>query len=276
MIGNNVYKYEKYDYVSSRDLDYCLYNTQGEFYDNLIRKLDLFDMSFYKYLFEPDIMFKGNSYARNGNVEMYEVNGNTYSTIVHGTKDYHVSIRFKGKSDEIDEATCDCPYYSNNKDNNMCKHIYALLLIIKTKDNHIKLDKYIHEYIDECNDIIKYSIKFMGHNKNYIDDDIKDEYNTCLDQMNYIMRTINIFFDKSNSENRDIIILRDFVKKVLFFKLNMGLICSGIIQKKVNEYITKYHKKSDGYLNYSFDDLCSIGLSKEEIKAINDDYGEDI
>lgn len=103
----------------------------------------------YDNLFEQKIIFRGMGYYINGKVIKFKNDNDIYEAIVEGSSNYNVKIKIK--NDKLDEVYCSCLYH---KDNIYCKHIYAVLMYIKMKEEKKDL---IKQYKKNYNKIKKIS-----------------------------------------------------------------------------------------------------------------------
>lgn len=103
----------------------------------------------YDNLFEQKIIFRGMGYYINGKVIKFKYDNDIYEAIVEGSSNYNVKIKIK--NDKLDEVYCSCLYHKNNT---YCKHIYAVLVYIKMKEEKKDL---IKQYKKNYNRIKKIS-----------------------------------------------------------------------------------------------------------------------
>ena len=97
----------------------------------LKEKLGIFDIDIYNDLFESKIRLRGQAYYANKKVQNIKKSNNNFTATIKGNAKYNVLIQFD--NDNIKYANCTCPYYQEDKKN--CKHIYALLLKVKSEKN---------------------------------------------------------------------------------------------------------------------------------------------
>ena len=87
----------------------------------------------YEYLFEKQIIYRGNEYYQIDRVTSVIKAGNRYIAKVAGSYDNDYTVRITTDKKGI-SMYCDCPYQDN------CKHEYATLMAIDNKEyNSIKL-----------------------------------------------------------------------------------------------------------------------------------------
>ena len=127
----------------------------------LKEKLELFDISKYEKSFEPQIRFRGQKYYAENRVENVNRIGELWKCEVIGTERYNVSIKFE--NDEIVESNCNCPYYE--KDNQNCKHIYALLIKAKCEGNLSKILEAITDYSKRMTNLVKEESEYITNNQ---------------------------------------------------------------------------------------------------------------
>ena len=149
--------------------------------------LGLFYIDIYDYLFKPQIMMRGQTYFISGKAKKYKCVNNKYTCAIQGTEKYNVSITFdKEDSNKIIDARCTCPYYKEDK--TYCKHIYALLLGIKCRENVDLLKCITNQYIDSITQIIDNTDNYI---KNHKDKVTKLQYNECYDYIENIANCLN-------------------------------------------------------------------------------------
>lgn len=159
----------------------------------------------YDKLFKTQIKNRGVEYFLEGNIIHYKFDGQLCIGEVIGTDTYQTSIIFY-KNKNIKKVNCSCPYFK--KDNNYCKHVYALILEYCKKENidgFINLEtykevkrmkpkvnpNYYNRMLDACNfmkDIIKNTEEFYASCEVKDDIDIQDMYNEILrykEKINY-------------------------------------------------------------------------------------------
>ena len=124
-------------------------------------KLGLFDIEKYSNSFEPQIKFRGQKYYAENRVENVNKTGELWKCDVVGTERYNVSIKFE--KDEIVESNCNCPYYK--KDNQNCKHIYALLIKAKCEENLSKILEAITDYSKRMTNLVKEETEYIKNNQ---------------------------------------------------------------------------------------------------------------
>ncbi len=89
---------------------------------------------------------RGIAYQDTGRIKslMFDSQNNIFHSIVSGTKDYKVKIRFNSYGD-FASATCTCP--AHDKYWGQCKHVVAVLKEIQQKDENGEFEKYKRESI---------------------------------------------------------------------------------------------------------------------------------
>ena len=87
----------------------------------------------WKYLFGRKILERGKEIAFYDEVDKITKNGNEYNAVVHGTRDYEVSVEMEG--DEVVSLDCTCPYAESGYS---CKHEAALLFRLEELDFEVR------------------------------------------------------------------------------------------------------------------------------------------
>lgn len=152
----------------------------------------------YDDLFMPQIRERGKNYFKENKVNKYKFNDQICSAEIVGNANYETTIVFY-KNKNIKNASCTCPYHK--KDNEYCKHIYALLLEYcerekvegyinnktykerKQKESIVN-NNYYNRMIDICNsmkEIITNAEEFYNSCDELEDIDIDDIYNEILE-----------------------------------------------------------------------------------------------
>ena len=153
----------------------------------LKEKLELFDISKYEKSFEPQIRFRGQKYYAENRVENVNRIGELWKCEVIGTERYNVSIKFE--NDEIVESNCNCPYYE--KDNQNCKHIYALLIKAKCEGNLSKILEAITDYSKRMTNLVKEETEYIKNNQKSLKLD-SSEFATINSEMNdFVIKLTN-------------------------------------------------------------------------------------
>ena len=118
-------------------------------------------------LFDESIKDKGERYFIQCNVREIVQNGDTYNSIVRGSKNYNVSITFEDKEEtKIKKMTCDCPYFV--KEHKNCKHMYATLYAMKCYHNFFKIFNEITAFSNASNNMLNDFTNFIHNNQKSI------------------------------------------------------------------------------------------------------------
>lgn len=133
----------------------------------------------YSDMFEPQIIYRGREYLKNGNVKNCVKTQNGFVSKVQGNSEYTVNVQFN--NDEL-EMSCSCPYNYN------CKHEYATLLAIdngKYKEIPLKpiVEKTEYSFAEFVSSIPKEELKKYIIKKaekeecfDEFEEDLKDEF----------------------------------------------------------------------------------------------------
>lgn len=103
--------------------------------NKIIKESKIVDFSDYNILFDELIIKRGDKLFKDNKIKQLKISNNKYSCTIEGTQIYKLSIEFD-ENDNINKMECSCPYYEKS---NNCKHLYALLIEAKLKDNYNKL-----------------------------------------------------------------------------------------------------------------------------------------
>lgn len=264
---------------------------------DIIRKLNLFDISIYDSLFEENVRYKGMNYYHNNKVKKVYKTDNMYTTKVSGTSDYTVNITFDNKNNnKIINSSCNCYYYINR--HKSCKHIYATLLKIKCDDNKGKIIKELDQLVDGSNKIISELSKKVINKKtiSYLE---RANINQKSNDIKATIKKYNVFINYNPSEQQLLDILYSFVVQLsLYIKevkkaLNKNdkaeskntninndninnddkiSLTDLIVAMALSDQINKYtNNKNDKIINEEFENECNIyGLSDHERQIIKD------
>ena len=122
-----------------------------------IEKYNIIDFARYDDLFDILVINKGYKLYKDNAIFDYTYKNNKASCNI---KDYDLSIEFD-KDNNIINMNCSCPYY---KKGNNCKHLYALLIESKMKDNYEKLNNIINNSLEEYIKTFKIIKKYFRWN----------------------------------------------------------------------------------------------------------------
>lgn len=129
-----------------------------------IIKYNLIDFTKYDSLFDIEVRIRGDKLYKNYPFQNLSLKDNT---IISNIKEYKVLIEFDNNSN-IMKMSCSCPYYESGKN---CKHLYALLIESKLKDNYSKLKKIGNDLYDD----------FLNAYHN-VEQLIKERYDKCIEE----------------------------------------------------------------------------------------------
>lgn len=103
--------------------------------NKIIKESKIIDFSDYNILFDDFVIKRGNKLFKDNKIKQLKISNNKYSCTIEGTQVYKLFIEFD-ENNNINKMKCNCPYYEKG---NNCKHLYALLIETKLKDNYDKL-----------------------------------------------------------------------------------------------------------------------------------------
>ena len=118
----------------------------------------------YDHLFDQNRILFGQGIYMTHKIDNLSIDKDVVTSVVHGTKDYNVSIKFL-PNDKI-EVSCECPYHKET--NIYCKHIYATLIAFYMKDIIKERIKEYHDNIDKIKKIMEDYSKLLENNKQYL------------------------------------------------------------------------------------------------------------
>lgn len=98
-------------------------------------------------------------------VDNLSIDKDVVTSVVHGTIDYNVKIKFL-PNDEID-VFCECPYHKET--NKYRKHIYATLIAVRMKDLKEQFIKEYHNNVNRIKEIMNDYSKLIKDNRTYLD-----------------------------------------------------------------------------------------------------------
>lgn len=236
---------------------------------NVIERLNIFDKKKYNDLFPVQIRIRGENYYESGKIYNYKKSNNKYSCIIKGSHEYNVSISFKKGTDEIINASCTCPYFSDK--NQKCKHIYALLYKIKCENNKEKIIKEIDSILNDIEKMIDNSIRYIDNNKsNFPKNDIK-EFQSYIHKYDLYFRDV-----KSNLNNNTLeTTLINYFERLLYISYELD----NRIEKTLNSEITdsnnnfnktsieEYEENISEYTDEELDDYELEDWQKDLVKS---------
>ena len=236
--------------------------------ENIIKKLNLFNMDIYDDMFSPQIRKRGEEYYEEDKVKYFKQNNNKYTCRITGTYTYKVSISFNNENDNvIDNATCTCPYHKDN--NNNCKHIYALLLKIKCEPNNKIILNEIRKNVKGILEMTENATSSIGKNlKNYDVRCVKqftEKAPVCLE----IIKEIETYSLECNSEKA----LIEYLINLLKIKSKMQDYIKCILNSE-KESLSNEEKSID--LDFSFEGKDKVqneydnvyGYTKEQLEHL--------
>ena len=232
-------------------------------YDRLIKKLNYielrdnyFDETTYDNIFKPQIRYKGREYYFKNKVSDFICNDNKIEANVQGTSKYKVIVEYENNNKLT--ATCTCPYY---KDDNYCKHIYAVIYKDKGSDNkNILIEELYNKYMKYLKDFnIEYNIELLNKDIAY--------YNSNIDKLN---NTYGI--------ETTITLIDNMKRKFLFYKTNLIKVIEQACynemdnyHEKKNELRNKYESIKNKYINdepdQAYENNEIINTTKEKKKT---------
>lgn len=154
-----------------------------------------------KNLFLDRIKDRGERYAIQGKVTQLIKSGNTYKSIVDGTKKYDVFIHYNDDGKTIESLNCNCPYHL--EDNKNCKHIYATLYLINCKKNPQKIIAGITNYSNSTTKMFSSITKYINDHPNKIEKSSIDKYSMMFKSYEAsLIRLLNDIKDTNYSEQQ--------------------------------------------------------------------------
>ena len=249
-------------------------------YDRLIKKLNYielrdnyFNETTYDNIFKSQIRYKGREYYFKNKVSDLVYNDNKIEANVQGTSKYKVIVEYENNNKLT--ATCTCPYY---KDDNYCKHIYAVIYKDKGSDNKsilIEELKYNNKTLTEFkNNIEELYNKYMKYLK-----DFNIECN--IELLNKDIAYYNSNIDKLNNTygiETTITLIDNMKRKFLFYKTNLIKVIEQACynemdnyHEKKNELRNKYESIKNKYINdepdQAYENNEIINTTKEKKKT---------
>ena len=179
----------------------------------LKKQIGIFDISEYDELFEPQIMRRGYTYFVENKIKDVHNNGQIWSCHVEGTKTYNTTIEFDEEDkNRIKRMECNCPHYLENNKN--CKHIYALLYLIKSTNNSAIIVKEITKYSNRLSDMIKEEKHYIQDNnkKIKVDKYELDYFNKLIKETVEQLKNIQQDLDKHKFDEQ--VLLNDLIKMI--------------------------------------------------------------
>lgn len=231
-------------------------------------KINIFDSNIYNTLFKPQIRQRGMQYFIQNKVKNLTQKDNKYIATVKRTKNYKVNIIFD--NDDILSATCNCPYYEDNKE--YCKHIYSVLCNVKCKDNLSIVHNTIQDYMIKIKEMI-YNLKYLKLKNNILnkyEEKIKiyekniEKYSMDEDSLLYLLKLIiqNTYYlelelkdikniAEESKENTSSEIIKPPSNNISFFKTMKSLMRTE--EEKQKDYEEKLEKEMDKYALFDYE-----------------------
>lgn len=212
-------------------------------------KLNIFDKSIYDEMFPIQIRGRGESYFENDKIKYFKQNENKYTCTVKGTEDYKVSLTFKNDSDEIEEASCTCPYFADK--NNNCKHIYALLYKVKCSNNKEVIINEIKQNLESIKKMIKNSQDYIDRNKSHFTSAAIQEHYNYTHYYDWTFKNIESKMNNSTLEDTLLKYLEDLIR------------ISSELKEKIKKTLNSENTSNSNFStsNTTKKDSSKIGLS---------------
>ena len=207
----------------------------------LKKKLKIFDVSIYDKFFNDKVCEKGQIYYDENRVVNVVKNNQYFTCNVKGKEIYNTSLEFDEKENIIN-TECTCFYY--NKYNENCKHIYALLLKIKCKDD-------CEIILKEINDYSKRIMKMFDEQNQYI-----NKNSSILNNVESSLEEFVEYIEKSKGQ------VKKYVYDAEQNKLNQT-----ILLKILTNLIEKSYKYSK-----EFEKIITTDNIKEETIMDEEEY----
>ena len=191
--------------------------------NEIMKQYKITDFEKYNENFDIEIIIRGDNLYKEDKISNLKIIDNKYSCKIQGTEKYNLSIEFD-QDNNIQNMKCSCPYFEKG---NNCKHLYALLIEAKLKDNYpilIKLrnDKFL-EFKNNFNSYKKY---FYKNTNKYTSSDI-DKITHFIDYYeNARIPRYNILTSRESTQNGYFNIICELESelnemKTNFLKLNL-------------------------------------------------------
>lgn len=200
-----------------------------------------FNIGKYDSLFFKKVIERGIMIFLSDNISSTIKRDNTYSCKVKGSNLYDVSITFnKEKTDIIDSATCSCPFA---KENNYCKHMYALLLKTKCDFDLERISIDIEKMTMSIESFFKENDKLL-----------KKNYSTRIAKFNDYIPNFKLRFAEINKNYKqndlvnNIITLKDLIKLDCDMQSRLDYVCSMEIEEE-KRITVKRRSKSRGFFS---------------------------
>ena len=181
-------------------------------------KLNIFDKSIYDEMFPIQIRGRGESY-------------------------------FENDSDEIEEASCTCPYFADK--NNNCKHIYALLYKVKCSNNKEVIINEIKQNLESIKKMIKNSQDYIDRNKSHFTSAAIQEHYNYTHYYDWTFKNIESKMNNSTLEDTLLKYLEDLIR------------ISSELKEKIKKTLNSENTSNSNFStsNTTKKDSSKIGLS---------------
>lgn len=130
--------------------------------NKIVKESKIVNFSNYNKLFDELIIKRGDKLFKDDKIKQLKISNHKYSCTIEGTQVYSLFIEFD-EYDNINNMECSCPYYEKG---NNCKHLYALLIEAKLKDNYNKLIILKNKRLDEFKNQFKIYKNYLIKNLN--------------------------------------------------------------------------------------------------------------
>ena len=137
--------------------------------NEIMKQYKITDFEKYNENFDIEIIIRGDNLYKEDKISNLKVIDNKYSCKIQGTEKYNLSIEFD-QDNNIQNMKCSCPYFEKG---NNCKHLYALLIEAKLKDNYPILIKLRNDkFLEFKNNFNSYKTYFYKNTNKYTSSDI--------------------------------------------------------------------------------------------------------
>ena len=236
--------------------------------NEIMRQYKITDFEKYNENFDIEIIIRGDNLYKEDKISNLKIIDNKYSCKIQGTEKYNLSIEFD-QDNNIQNMKCSCPYFEKG---NNCKHLYALLIEAKLKDNYpilIKLrnDKFL-EFKNNFNSYKKY---FYKNTNKYTSSDI-DKITHFIDYYeNARIPRYNILTSRESTQNGYLNIICELESELNEMKTNFLKLKSNEQEVVKTKSKTKTSGLMFGILSGIIKGLSSKSpqqLREEEIKKM--------
>lgn len=197
--------------------------------DEIVKVPDRIVKTPYDEKFKQHIRLRGINYFDNKKVSNYILEGQICSANIIGIDNYKTSITFY-KNKNIKKAICTCPYYE--KENEYCKHIYALLLEYCSNEKiggYVNMDTY----------------KEMNRSVAKTDNNFYNRMLGICNSMKEILNNTKEFYD--SCKLKDGVITKEIYNKILVYESKIDLYEN-----------TKLMELNEELIEIARNDLCEL------------------